>query len=79
MNQHTIQVFSGQIKFLYDFFKDYKDDHVRVKVKQLNKIDLLLTVETNLSGEETAQYLKNVFKKLPYGSALHYSVKFVPE
>lgn len=79
MNQHRIHVFCGQIKFIHEFFKDYKDDKVTITIDQLNKIDMKMTVETELSGEETEKYIKQLLKQSSLGSALYYSVKYSAE
>ncbi|TKC14397.1 hypothetical protein [Robertmurraya kyonggiensis] len=75
MNQHRVNVFCGQIKFLHEFIDNFSDETVKVNVEQLNKIDMNVTVETELSGEETVKYLKDLLKNSPMGSALHFSVK----
>jgi len=77
MNRHKVQVYSGQIKFLHEYFKDYRDDRVKVEVERLDKIGMVLAVETEMDGEETVQYLKSLFKKTKYGTALHYSFKLL--
>lgn len=75
MAVHKVQIFCGQIKFIKDLMDGLSDEKVSVQIEQVNKIDLLLSVETDLSGDETVDYIKKQIKQSPFGSALHYSVK----
>ncbi|GER67798.1 hypothetical protein BpJC7_24860 [Weizmannia acidilactici] len=77
MNVHKIKVSCGQIKFLSDFFKDYEDEKVACTIDELGKIDFTMSVKTDLSKTETADYLKKVFKQTKMGSALYFSVQAV--
>jgi|GEM_PF-1537069 len=78
MPVHNIQILCGQIKFLKALMNDFSDELVKVSIEEVNKIDLLLSVETELSSNETVDYIKKQIKHSPLGSALHYSVKIAP-
>lgn len=75
MNQHKLTVFCGQIKFLHEFFEGYQDENVQVTIDKVNKIDMQLTAETDLSGEETERHLKQAFKQSSLGTALYFTIK----
>lgn len=75
MNQHPLQVSCGQIKYLYDFINHYRDEKIHITVSQLNRIDMNIIVETELSQEESVKYVKELLKSSPMGSALYFTVK----
>ncbi|MGE8203728.1 hypothetical protein ACQKP0_04125 [Heyndrickxia sp. NPDC080065] len=77
MNEYNVQFYCGQIKFVKDFFKEYKDDQVQTTLKQVGKIKAVFQVTSSLSPEDTVRHLKNIFKESRYGSALHFNVQVI--
>ncbi|MED3653643.1 hypothetical protein P4489_04660 [Heyndrickxia sporothermodurans] len=75
MNELFVEISCGQIKFINEFFEEYKDEKVTVKLTKSEKIKSIFLVTTNLSSDDTVKHLKNVFKKTPHSTALHYAMR----
>ncbi|MEB6548666.1 hypothetical protein MXL46_06035 [Heyndrickxia sporothermodurans] len=75
MNEIYVEISCGQIKFIREFFKEYEDESVSVKLTKSEKIKSVFLVTTNLSSDDTVRHLKNVFKETPHGTALHYAMR----
>ncbi|NYV65270.1 hypothetical protein HYI36_08415 [Bacillus sp. Gen3] len=77
MNHYVVQIMAGQIKFVQDFFKDYKDEKIKTSLKSVERIRAVLNVVSDLPQEEMIKHIKNTFKHSPIGSALHFTVQIV--
>lgn len=77
MNHYQVQFFCGQIKYVENFFKNYRDNWVETHIKVINKLKAIIFVETKLQAEEAKKHLERVFKESKYGCALHFNTVLI--
>lgn len=73
---YKFEINAVQMKFLREFFDNYKDDKVELKlIDDSNRVKTIYELKTDLSKDEAEKYLKNLFKtNSKYGTALYYTL-----
>ena len=73
---YKFEINAVQMKYLREFFDNYKDDKVELKlVDASNRVKTVYELKTNLSKDEAERYLKDLFKtNSKYGTALYYTL-----
>ena len=73
---YKFEINAVQMKYLREFFDNYKDDKVELKlIDASNRVKTIYALETNLSKDEAERYLKDLFKtNSKYGTALYYTL-----
>lgn len=75
MNTYQIQMNSGQISYLCDFFSEYEDERIKTTLLSSNRVQAVFEAMTALPGEEAVKHLKQVFQQSKFGPGLYYSIK----
>lgn len=70
-----IVVSAGMTAIIIRMLDGYKDDQVSCKYVDKKGINCVFEVETEMTGDEAASYIKKVIKKMPEGVSLYFSVK----
>jgi flavoprotein len=73
---YKFEINAVQMKYLREFFDNYKDDKVELKLADAsNRVKTIYDLETELSKNEAEKYLKDLFKtNSKYGAALYYTL-----
>lgn len=74
---YKVEINAAQMKSIREFFDNYKDDKVDVKlIDASNRIKSIYEVETELTQSETEKYLKELFRNSSKSAAtLYYTIK----
>lgn len=70
-----IIVSAGMTAIIIRLLDGYKDDKISCKYVDKKGINCVFEVETEMSAEEAAPYIKKVIKGMPEGVSLYFSVK----
>lgn len=72
---YKVEMNAGQMKFIREFFDDYKDEKVKLTVSSTaSRVKTVYEVETELSKEDLVVYLKTIFKTSKNAAALYYTI-----
>lgn len=72
---YKVEMNAGQMKYIREFFDDYKDDKVKLTASSASsRVKTIYDVETELSKAELGPYLKELFKKSKNAAALYYTI-----
>jgi len=66
---------TAQVQKLIDFFDGYEDDKVKCTFVDKKGIKATFDVETEMSDDDAAAYLKGLFKNTPDGKVLFFSIQ----
>lgn len=73
---YLVEMNAAQMKFIREFFDNYKDDVVTLTIKDdSNRVRTVYTAETELDKSALEKHLKNEFKtRAKMASALYYAI-----